>query len=80
MLCYIAYGYYTERTVRELERTSSELKEMRAEYLTVQAHLDEAEQQSQVGEQIGELGLKDSRVPPYRIAVPEEEVERQRAD
>lgn len=80
MLCYIAYGYYTERTVRELERTSSELKEMRAEYLTVQAHLDEAEQQSQVGEQIGELGLKDSRVPPYRIAVPDEQVESQHAD
>ncbi len=80
MLCYIAYGYYTERTVRELERTSSELKEMRAEYLTVQAHLDEAEQQSQVGEQIGEMGLKDSRVPPFRIAVPPEQVERQRAE
>ncbi len=76
MLCYIGYGYWTERTVRDLERTRTELNEMRAEYLTIQARLDEAEQQSQVGEQIGALGLKDSRVPPYRIAVPPDQVER----
>lgn len=77
MLCYIGYGYYTERTVRELERTRTELNEMRAEYLTVRAHLDEAEQQSEVGEELGEMGLKDSRVPPYRIEVPQEKIERQ---
>ncbi len=80
MLCYIGYGYYTERTVRDLERTRTELNEMRAEYLTVQAHLDEAEQQSEVGEQIGAMGLKDSEVPPYRIAVPQEQLERPTAE
>jgi hypothetical protein len=76
MLCYIGYGYWTERTVRELERTRTELNEMRAEYLTIQARLDEAEQQSEVGEQIGAMGLEDSRVPPYRITVPAEQLER----
>ncbi|HEX2616545.1 MAG TPA: FtsL-like putative cell division protein, partial [Flavobacteriales bacterium] len=40
MLCYIAYGYWTERTVRELDRTNSELKEMRSEYITVRSHLE----------------------------------------
>jgi len=80
MLCYIGYGYWTERTVRELERTRTELNEMRAEYLTIQARLDEAEQQSQVGEQLGAMGLKDSRVPPYRIPVPAERLEHHNAE
>jgi hypothetical protein len=76
MLAYIGYGYWTERTVRDLERTRTELNEMRAEYLTIQARLDEAEQQSQVGEQIGAMGLQDSHVPPYRITVPAGQLER----
>lgn len=69
MLCYIAYGYWTERTVRELDRTESELKEMRSEYITVRSHLEKAEQQSQVATDISGLGLHESRVPPKRITV-----------
>ncbi|MBL7963083.1 MAG: hypothetical protein JNM31_04475 [Flavobacteriales bacterium] len=74
MLCYIAYGYYTERTVRELDRTSTELKEMRSEYITVRSHLEKAEQQSQVASDIAALGLRESRVPPLRIRVDEDEL------
>ena len=75
MLCYIAYGYWTERTVRALDRTSGELKEMRSEYITIRSQLEQAEQQSQVAADIEGLGLKESRVPPHRIAVDEQLIE-----
>jgi hypothetical protein len=69
MVAYIAYGYYTERTVRQLQRTEADLKELRSEYITVRSHLERTEQQSQVAEDIHGLGLRESRVPPFRIKV-----------
>lgn len=79
MLFYIAYGYWTERTVRDLDRTSNELKEMRSEYITVRSHLERAERQSQVADDIGGLGLRESRVPPLRIEVAGERTKEGRA-
>ncbi|MBX2983475.1 MAG: FtsL-like putative cell division protein [Flavobacteriales bacterium] len=78
MLSYIGYGYWTERTVRELDRTSSELKEMRSEYITVRSHLERSERQSQVADDIGDMGLRESREPPLRITVDKKELEAQR--
>jgi hypothetical protein len=75
MLCYIAYGYWTERTVRQLDRTNRELKEMRSEYITVRSHLEQAEQQSHVADGISGMGLRESRVPPRRLEVPEDQLE-----
>lgn len=74
MIVYIAYGYHTERIVRELESTGAELKEQRAEYLTVRAELEKQEQQSQVAGRIEGLGLKESRVPPVKLVVEEDEL------
>jgi len=78
MIAYIAYGYHTERVVRDLHRTDSELKELRSEYITVRAQLEKAEQQSQVASGIGQLGLKESRVPPVKLEVDEDRLERTR--
>jgi hypothetical protein len=75
MLAYIAYGYWTERTVRQLDKTNAELKEMRSEYLTVRSHLEQAQQQSHVAGDISTLGLKESKTPPMRITVDEEQLE-----
>ena len=76
MLAYIAYGYWTERTVRDLDRTNAELKEMRSEYLTVRSHLEQAQQQSHVADDISALGLKESRTPPTLITVDEDQLEK----
>lgn len=75
MLFYIGYGYWTERTVRDLDRVNRELKEMRSEYITVRSHLEKAERQSQVADGIGGLGLKENREPPMRISVAKEALE-----
>lgn len=79
MVAYISYGYWTERTVRDLDRTSIELKEMRSEYITIRSHLERAERQSQVADDIAGLGLRESRVPPMRIAVDNKEPQVQQA-
>ncbi len=76
MLAYIGYGYWTERTVRELDKTNSELKEMRSEYLTVRSHLEQAQQQSHVAGDIQSLGLKESKTPPMRINVEEDQLQK----
>lgn len=74
MLAYIGYGYWTERTVRDLDLTNAELKEMRSEYLTVRSHLEQAQQQSHVAGDISALGLKESKTPPMRIEVDNKEI------
>lgn len=78
MLVYIAYGYSSERVVRDLDHTGSELKELRSEYITVRAQLEKQEQQSQVASGIGELGLRESRVPPLKITVDDRQLEKTR--
>lgn len=75
MLLYISYGYYTERTVRELHRTEAELKELRSEHISVRARLDLTEQQSKVASDISGLGLRESRVPPFKITVDKDLIE-----
>ncbi|MBK9146323.1 MAG: hypothetical protein IPM12_00735 [Flavobacteriales bacterium] len=71
----IAYGYHAERVVRNIEDHGAALKEQRAEYISVRAELEKQEQQSQVAGRIGALGLKESRVPPVKLAVDEDQLE-----
>lgn len=78
MIAYIAYGYHTERIVRELDSTDAELKELRSEYITVRAQLEAMEQQSRVAAGIGELGLRESRVPPIKLELTGNELDRTR--
>lgn len=78
MIVYIAYGYHTERVVRDLDHTGSELKELRSEYITVRARLEKMEQQSQVAAGIGALGLRESRVPPVKVEVREKDLKKTR--
>lgn len=78
MIIYIAYGYQTERIVRSLDGTGSELKELRSEYITVRSQLEKKEQQSQVASGIGALGLEESLVPPVKISVGTDQLENTR--
>lgn len=71
----IAYGYHAERVVRRIDRAGAALREQRAEYISVRAELEKLEQQSQVAQRISGLGLKESRVPPVKVAVAEEQLE-----
>jgi len=75
MVLYIAYGYSAERIVRDLHQVDVELKEVRSDYISKRAELDQEEQQSEVAEDIERLGLKESEVPPIKIVVDQKDLE-----
>ncbi|MEM7161064.1 MAG: FtsL-like putative cell division protein [Bacteroidota bacterium] len=67
MVCYISYGYFTERSVKELNLREAELKDVKSEHLTWQSQLDSLRQQSSVARQISNLGLDESTEPLVEI-------------
>lgn len=70
---YIANGYYAEKTVKELYRTTNEIKELRSEYISNKSDLELIKQQSHVAFSIKSLDLKESLTPPSKIIVPKKE-------
>jgi Bacteriodetes cell division protein (FtsL-like) len=75
MLAWIAYGYWTERTVRKLDAAGKEMKEMRSTYITVRSRLEQTEQQSHVARSIGAIGLQQSLTAPQRLEVDDDLLE-----
>jgi hypothetical protein len=72
-LIYIANSYYAERTVREIDRTGKEIKELRSEFISVQSDLMMKSKQTEVLNAVQPMGLKQSLEPPKKIVVTETE-------
>lgn len=70
-LVYIINGYWAEGAVRNINRSSVELKEMRSEYITTKSDLMYVSKQSKIAGIVAErdLGLKESFTPPKKIVV-----------
>jgi len=68
-ILYIANGYYAEKTVKELYKTTNEIKELRSEYISNKSDLELIKQQSHVAFAIKELELKESLSPPNKIVI-----------
>jgi hypothetical protein len=66
---YIANGYYADDKIREVNKVSNELKELRSEYISTKSELMFASKQSEVAKAAEELGLKEPVVPPIKIEV-----------
>lgn len=66
---YIANGYYADDKIREVNRVSNELKELRSEYISTKSELMFASKQSEVAKAVEELGLQEPVVPPIKIEV-----------
>lgn len=75
-ILYIANGYYSEKTVRDLYKVGSELKELRSEYITTKSDFNFKSKQSQVAEATVELGIKESIIPPSKIILDKKEVQK----
>lgn len=67
MVCYISYGYYTEKSVKELNLLEASLKDVKSEHLTWQSELDSLRQQSSVAKSIQDLGLRETTEPLIKI-------------
>ena len=66
-LCYVANGYYAERTVRKINQVTNELKELKSEFITSKSDLMFLSKQSEVAKTAFKLGIKESVTPPKKI-------------
>ena len=76
-LVYIANGYMAEGSVRSINKSKAQLKELRSEYITTKSDLMYTTKQSELAGIIEEreLGLKESIVPPKKIVVTNNQLE-----
>jgi hypothetical protein len=68
-MVYIGNGYQAENTIRDINRLSNELKEMRSEYITTKSELMFRSKQSEVAKSLEIYGIRESVVPPKKIVV-----------
>lgn len=66
-ILYIANGYYADDKIREVNRVSNEIKELRTEYISSKSDLMFVSKQSQVALAVDTLGLKEPVVAPMKI-------------
>ena len=67
MVFYINNSYKAERCVRHITQLESELKDLRAEYITTKSQLMFHGKQTEVQHLVAVQGLKKSKQPPYII-------------
>ena len=61
---YIYNGHMADKTIRNINRTSTELKELKFEYKDVQGDVSKRSKQSELIQAIEPLGLKELTTPP----------------
>ena len=66
-ILYIANGYYADDKIREVNRVSNEIKELRTEYISSKSDLMFVSKQSQIAAAVDTLGLKEPVVAPLKI-------------
>ncbi|MGV3596426.1 MAG: FtsL-like putative cell division protein [Bacteroidota bacterium] len=66
-LFYIYNAHYAQRIVRKTDDIKDEIKELRAEYITIKSDLMYQSKQSQVSKRLEGGELKELRTPPYKI-------------
>ena len=70
-ICYIANGYYADDQIRKVNTLSSEIKELRTQYIVVKDSLVIKSKQTEVAKALDktQTGIKESVVPPKKIIV-----------
>ncbi|MGE0566878.1 MAG: FtsL-like putative cell division protein [Bacteroidia bacterium] len=66
---YISYGYFADNSLREVNKISNRLKELRSEFIYTKSELMFASKQSEVAKSAESIGLKEPVVPPFKIIV-----------
>jgi len=68
-ILYIANRHYAERTVRQIDHLSREVKEMNWDYKSLSADLMKLTTQSEIAKRVDTMGLKERKAPPKKIVV-----------
>ena len=66
-IVYIANGHYADKTMRKINETEKNLKEMEYEYKTVKQEVIFRSKESELARVVAPLGLKPLMAPPFRI-------------
>lgn len=66
---YIAYGYYADNTIRDVNKITNNLKELKSEFIYTKSELMFASKQSEVAKAAEPIGLKEPITPPLKIKV-----------
>jgi len=66
---YIANGHIADKTVRDINATANELKELQYEYKTVKSDLMYKSRETEMEKAAAPLGLKVAAEPPMHIVV-----------
>lgn len=61
---YIYNGHFAIKTIRSIERTGKEIKELQYEYKTLKSEVMFRSKQSEIAKKVDTLGLKELIVPP----------------
>jgi hypothetical protein len=62
---YIYNGHYADKTIRNINTVSRELKELQYEYKTLKSEVMFRSKQSELAKAVAGQGLKELIVPPY---------------
>jgi len=61
---YIYNGHYADKTIRNINRTAKEVKELQHEYKTIKSEVMFRSKQSELAKAVEPLGLKELTVSP----------------
>lgn len=66
---YIYNGHYADKTLREINKVSNELKELQYEYKTLKSEVMFRSKQSELAKAVEPFGLKELTVPPTVLKI-----------
>ena len=67
IMFYISNTYNTERMYKQIEKTKTELKELRYQYITARSALMFSSKLSELNKRAQAIGLKETVIPPSKI-------------
>jgi hypothetical protein len=67
VMFYISNTYNTERMYKQIEKTTTELKELRYQYITARSALMFSSRLSELNKTAQAIGLKETVIPPSKI-------------
>ena len=70
---YVWNTHYAERALRKIDKLETEVEDLRADVTTMEADYMYSSKQSEVAKRVKDLGLEESKEPPYKIVADEGE-------
>ena len=69
LIVYIGLNHNAERLVRRIQRTKTQVDELRSQATVLEADYNKSGKQSEISKRVAILGLSDSQTPPHKIVV-----------